>query len=301
MRKLHQTRLHNPPLTRGNCYPTTIACFMDLESPEDAIQIQELYYKVEDWQSELLMWIDDKGWELGNLHSHQNDDSYYLVTGTSPRNPNVKHVCIYQNGKLWHDPHPDGTGILTEDSFQYMTKISKVCFKCNDMKPLSEYYKHKQMGDGLLGKCKSCTKSDSKKQTEINTSTPEGLEKERERHRNKYHRLGYKEVHKPDKETEYKNTKKHRDKYPEKYKAKNATASLKRLKGNHLHHWSYNQEHWKDCIEMDIENHAKLHRFLKYDLTSFFYRTTDGKILDTKEKHLEYIKFLGIEIHEYKN
>ena len=36
----------------------------------------------------------------------------------------------------------------------------KVCFKCNTLKPLSGFYKHKTMKDGHLGKCKACTKSD---------------------------------------------------------------------------------------------------------------------------------------------
>ncbi len=42
-----------------------------------------------------------------------------------------------------------------------MNAPSKQCFKCGAWKPHSEFYKHKAMKDGLLGKCKICTKKDA--------------------------------------------------------------------------------------------------------------------------------------------
>jgi hypothetical protein len=171
----------------------------------------------------------------------------------------------------------------------------KTCFKCNTEKPLSDYYKHKQMGDGHLGKCKECTKNYSDKREKLLRQNIEWVEKEKIRAREKYYRLNYKEIYKPTAEKKRETMAKYNKKYPEKQKARSHMSKMKaKIKGNELHHWSYNQEHFKDVIELSVADHNKVHRHMVYDAERKMYRRADNNILlDTKEAHIEFINSLN--------
>lgn len=65
----------------------------------------------------------------------------------------------------------------------------KTCFRCGRELPLTEFYRHPQMGDGLLGKCKECTKADVREREARLRNNPRWMASERRRGREKYHRL----------------------------------------------------------------------------------------------------------------
>lgn len=156
----------------------------------------------------------------------------------------------------------------------------KKCFKCGIEKELSDFYVHPRMGDGHLNKCKECTKNDADKREKKLRKNPDWCEKERIRSKEKYHRLGYRQRQFIlNKRKCYKNAT---------YKALHKRLKLKT--GENVHHWNYNYPF--DAIVLDKRFHRFIHRYIILNEKELYFETIEGTILDTKEKHLNYIQVL---------
>lgn len=122
----------------GNCYAAAIASMLDL--PITEVPNVEIFFPWSDdnrfWDEWMNKWLELKGYriepapEYGVFHDDQYYPGgtresllgdYYFVSGKSLRG--VNHICIYQDGKLFHDPHPTREGLLTEIWFEKLTRL----------------------------------------------------------------------------------------------------------------------------------------------------------------------------------
>lgn len=95
----------------------------------------------------------------------------------------------------------------------------KTCFKCGQTKPLDNFYKHSQMADGHLNKCKECTRQDVR--TNYQTNHDRYLAYEHQRAQDPTRRAQW-----------YEQTRRQRARNPEKYKARQAVGGA--LRGGQL-------------------------------------------------------------------
>ena len=126
MTPLHQTIIYGgtePGKVRGNCWQTVIASVLDLPLDEvpHFVDVDERFH-TENWFEYTWNWLNARGYQLERIPRHLYTNEYYFVSGPSPRG-NWYHVVIYRNGKMVHDPHPEGTGILAEHCFEVIRPL----------------------------------------------------------------------------------------------------------------------------------------------------------------------------------
>jgi hypothetical protein len=91
----------------------------------------------------------------------------------------------------------------------------------------------------------------------------------------------------------------HRKKFPEKAYCRDMTKRVLVFSTQDKHHWSYERCHAKDIIPIKKSDHVVLHNNLEYDQDMYKYRIKEtGYLLDTKDKHVAFIKQLGLDFDE---
>ena len=176
---------------------------------------------------------------------------------------------------------------------------TKICYKCNVKKQLNEFYKgYSKERDGYSGRCKECAKLNIKENYDRNSKDPEWVEKERQRTREKYHKLKYKGKYKPAAKQKAITIQNYRKKYPERYKASNSSQHIQCPKGSHKHHWNYNKRYWRDIIILTEKEHNMLHTNMIYDQKIFMFRNAQGELLNTKQSHIDLLERIKYESNQ---
>jgi hypothetical protein len=161
-----QRHLHKAEESSGSCYPTVYACLLDyeldrvphfnlaywhkqniakylqnrflegksiseFEGPEHQKENFHNHVSIADWcwENFRLFWLAANGYTEETIKDidqwlKDNPDTPYMASGKSSRG--IDHIVIYMNGKLYHDPHPSGEGLVEiwkTHPYSYLKKI----------------------------------------------------------------------------------------------------------------------------------------------------------------------------------
>lgn len=110
MKPVKQTQFRPEPGhdDTGNCFAACVATIFELP-----LKDVPNFVRYPDWVERLEAWCEDRGYYPVEPYTWLPPKGYAIVTAKSPRGP-FGHSVVYFNGKLAHDPHPDGGGVILE-------------------------------------------------------------------------------------------------------------------------------------------------------------------------------------------
>jgi len=124
MKPVMQTLFYDKDGT-GNYFEACIASIFEIDLKDVP------NFHGEKWFTDFWEWLKVHGYtSYGSLCNEKIEDyeggvdGYFIIVGESPRGKHIKggHAVVYKNGKMVHDPHPDGTGVV---SIKYIMSIEK--------------------------------------------------------------------------------------------------------------------------------------------------------------------------------
>ena len=128
MIKVYQTEFSTPKKggeirSRGNCFGACIASIFERRS-DQVPRFQDLPGDGS-WFRMAQEFVNSLGYKLGVVNVKDGEscpDGYLIASGPSPRGK-WGHSVIYFDGKMVHDPHPVGDGLLRVDYYLTLTPI----------------------------------------------------------------------------------------------------------------------------------------------------------------------------------
>lgn len=100
----------------GDCLRACICSILEISD-------EGIYNFVEDenYPEILEKFLLERNIWLYSSKEKPKDIEYYMVWGVSPRG--VQHSVIYSKGKLVHDPHPKGGGVIP-DTYAWIEELA---------------------------------------------------------------------------------------------------------------------------------------------------------------------------------
>lgn len=116
-RKVYQTITKGPD---ANCLAACLATFLGLECDDIP------YIQGDDWRKQVTDWLLLQGYIFATASISEEvlrtefSRGYIIVVGPSKRGRT--HAVIYKDGRLWHDPHPESTGLAVVEEVDLIIK-----------------------------------------------------------------------------------------------------------------------------------------------------------------------------------